>query len=240
MYKNSSILSHEPYKTNVETTQSHERGFEAKLSDDVGEELVKGEADGADHEAVVGREDEDPACGEAVVGHAAGVAPEVLDASDGVERAQRGRDERVLEAAEEEHRDHGRQKLQRVLVRSLHAVERLGVLVAFLLARVHRRALHIEPPASRPDLRNDQPSAPTTSTHHTQASTLTITHRKRHSLSHEDVGEERSQHPAVARNRFERHSCSETLTNPSQTPTRCDSVCLQPRRDQAFVSARCG
>jgi hypothetical protein len=42
--------NHEPYRTNVETTQSHEREFEAKLSDDVGEELVKGEADGADQE----------------------------------------------------------------------------------------------------------------------------------------------------------------------------------------------
>jgi hypothetical protein len=47
-----------------ETTHRHEREFGAKLSDDVEEELMKGEADSADQEAKVGWEDEDPATGD--------------------------------------------------------------------------------------------------------------------------------------------------------------------------------
>lgn len=104
---------------------------------------MKGEADGADQEAEVGREDENPAAGKSLLRHAAGVPPEILDASYGVHGAQNGCNEWILEATQEERHHHRGQKLQRVLVRSLNAVERFGVLVTFLLAGVHGGVCHI-------------------------------------------------------------------------------------------------
>ena len=130
----------------------------AKSLHDIREELVKSEADGTDQEAEVGREDKNPASGESVVRDAAGVAPEVLNAGQGVDAAQNRCNERVLETAQEKPHHEGRKKLERVLVSSLHTVERLGILVTLLLASVHGGVRHIVPPASPPNLRNHHES----------------------------------------------------------------------------------
>ena len=120
---------------------------------DVREELVEGEAEGAEQEAEVGGEDEDAASGKPLLRNTTGVAQEVLDASHGVDGAQNRCDNGELEAAQEERHQKGRKEFQGVLVSSLHTVERLCVLVALGLAGIHGGVGHMVPLASHPNLR---------------------------------------------------------------------------------------
>lgn len=119
------------------------------MLDEMWKELVKNESEGTIQEAEVERKGERATGSEALGRLACRVTAEVLHAGHKVGGAKHSRHTRVLKPAQQQHRDHARQKLQRVLVRPLHAVERLRLLApVLLLIRVHGRVWHIVLPAS--------------------------------------------------------------------------------------------
>jgi len=71
-------------------------------------EQVKDESNGAYPQPEEGGEDERPTAREPLPRHAAGVSPPVLHARREIRRAQRGGRQRILQAAQEQHRDHAR------------------------------------------------------------------------------------------------------------------------------------
>ena len=112
---------------------------------------MKDEGDGAQEQPEEGEPVEAPARGVPRHRVARGVASEVLETAHSVGSAQKRSDARVLQPTEQQQRQELRHELQAVLVPSLHAVERLGVLV-LALVRVHDGVRHSVFPPRLPDL----------------------------------------------------------------------------------------